>query len=103
MDRFAAAPKVTSEHKHVARRWFVTGRVQGVGFRWFVVRSAKEIGLNGWVRNEANGDVQVYAAGSEADLDRLAGYLHMGPAMSEVRSVMQSEAAVSRVTSFEIR
>ncbi|MBC8165102.1 MAG: acylphosphatase, partial [Bryobacteraceae bacterium] len=25
----------------VARRWFVEGRVQGVGFRWFVQKHAR--------------------------------------------------------------
>jgi acylphosphatase len=87
----------------VARRWIVSGHVQGVGFRWFVVKCANEIGVRGWVRNEANGDVQAYAIGSEQDLDRLAAYLHQGPAHSTVRSVEQREAAVERVHSFEIR
>ncbi|MCU1329546.1 MAG: acylphosphatase [Bryobacterales bacterium] len=87
----------------IARRWIISGRVQGVGFRWFVVKCANDLGLKGWVRNEANGDVQAYAIGSEADLDRLAGHLHKGSPHSEVRTVDQQEGAVERVHSFEIR
>lgn len=86
-----------------ARSWFVHGRVQGVGFRWFVVHRAREIGVTGWVRNEDDGGVQVYAVGTEDQLDRLAGYLHAGPPLSEVRSVDQAEAILQAHRSFEIR
>lgn len=84
-----------------ARRWFVSGRVQGVGFRWFVCRHAKGIGLTGWVRNEADGRVQVYAAGTERQLNQLAGLLYEGPRTAEVRGVEQSEAVVQQLNSFE--
>ena len=86
-----------------ARRWFVQGRVQGVGFRWFVVSRAREVGVTGWTRNEADGGVQVYAVGTPEQLDRLAGHLHLGPMMSEVRGVEQIEESVERHSSFEIR
>lgn len=89
--------------KTLARRWFVHGRVHGVGFRWFVQRCAREIGLTGWVRNEDDGTVQAYAVGTEEQLDRLAGLLHKGPAVSDVRSVDQAEASVETHRSFEIR
>jgi acylphosphatase len=52
----------------MVRHYIVKGRVQGVGFRWFVQREAFEIGLRGWVRNTADGDVEVLAAGSEERL-----------------------------------
>jgi acylphosphatase len=51
----------------------VSGRVQGVGFRWFVEKSAAGIGLTVWVRNEDDGRVQVYAAGTLGHLNRLGG------------------------------
>ena len=85
-----------------ARRWRVNGRVQGVGYRWFVVKCANEIGVKGWVRNEPDGGVQAYAIGSEEQLDRLAGFLHKGPPLSDVRSVEQQEASIEKVTAFEI-
>ena len=41
---------------------------------------ARRIGLRGWVRNEDDGRVQVYAIGNPEQLDELAGLLHRGPA-----------------------
>jgi acylphosphatase len=75
--------------------------VQGVGFRYFVQRHATEIGLTGWVRNEDNGDVRVYAVGTADELDRLAGLLRMGPRAAEVRGVEQQEAPVQQLISFQ--
>ena len=55
--------------KVVAERIRVTGVVQGVGFRPFVWRLANELGVSGWVRNDAAG-VEINAEGSE---ERLSG------------------------------
>jgi acylphosphatase len=84
-----------------ARRWFVSGRVQGVGYRWFVHKHAAELGLRGWVRNEDDGRVQVYAIGTAGELDTLAGLLYRGPKMAEVRGVEQQEATVQQLSSFQ--
>lgn len=86
-----------------ARQWFVNGQVQGVGFRSFVERRATEIGLRGWVRNEDDGRVQVYATGSREQLDRLAAALHQGPPAAEVRGVEEREALVQQLNSFHSR
>lgn len=97
-----------SAHRHPenqnvrARRWIISGRVQGVGFRWFVIDKAQSLGLTGWVRNEPEGTVHAYAVGPAELLDQLAGFLHMGPRLSEVRSVEQLEAAVQQLNSFRM-
>jgi acylphosphatase len=83
-----------------ARRWFVSGRVQGVGFRWFVEKAASGLGLRGWVRNEDDGRVQVYATGTPEQLNQLAALLHQGPRMAEVRAVEEQEATVQQLSSF---
>jgi acylphosphatase len=79
----------------------VFGRVQGVGFRWFVQTNANALGLRGWVRNEDDGRVQVYAVGSPAALNDLAGLLHKGPRAAEVRGVEEQEAPVQQLNSFQ--
>ncbi|HEY9467214.1 MAG TPA: acylphosphatase, partial [Vicinamibacterales bacterium] len=42
----------------VARRFVVSGRVQGVGFRYFTQDTAAREGVTGWVRNLPNGSVE---------------------------------------------
>gem|GEM_PF-213433 len=83
-----------------AREWHVHGRVQGVGFRWFVQQRAVEIGVAGWARNLDDGRVHVYAIGTPDQLNRLAGHLHMGPRMAEVRGLEERESGVQQLNSF---
>jgi acylphosphatase len=85
-----------------ARRYFVWGRVQGVGYRWFVQRSATSLGVSGYTRNLDDGRVEVYAVGSLPQLSDLCGLLWKGPRMSEVRGVDEEEAGVQKMSGFEI-
>lgn len=78
----------------------MSGRVQGVGFRWFVEKNASRIGVCGWVRNEDDGRVHVYAIGTVDQLQELAGLLYRGPRMAEVRGVEEQEAPVQQLSSF---
>ena len=86
-----------------ARRWFVNGRVQGVGFRYFVERAANDLGLTGYARNLDDGRVEVYAAGPPEKLSHLAGLLRAGPRWADVRDVQEQPAEVERCGFFEIR
>ena len=65
----------------------IEGRVQGVGFRYFVLQKANEIGVNGWVRNRYQGDVEVLAEGDPSKLNRLLAFLRSGPPSSNVDTV----------------
>lgn len=85
-----------------ARRWFVRGRVQGVGYRYFAQKTAVNLGLRGYTRNLDDGRVEVYAVGTAEALDEYAGLLHRGPRWAEVHGVTQEEAALERRSSFDI-
>ena len=85
-----------------AKRWFVRGRVQGVGYRYFAQRAAASLGLSGYARNLDDGRVEVYAAGSPEKFSELAGMLHLGPRWADVRGVDEQEAAVELRGGFEI-
>jgi acylphosphatase len=76
----------------VARRFLVRGRVQGVGFRWFVEREAHLLGIAGWVRNNSDGKVEVFAQGSPAQLANLHVKLRQGPRAARVDDVEELEA-----------
>ncbi len=75
------------------RRYVVTGRVQGVGFRWYVEREARLLGVSGWVRNRADGSVEVLAAGSNDQLNSLYDKLKQGPRAARVDDVDVEETA----------
>ena len=49
----------------------ITGNVQGVGLRVFVVDNASKLGITGWVRNMADGTVEMEAQGNSDKLDQL--------------------------------
>jgi acylphosphatase len=84
------------------RRYFIRGRVQGVGFRYFVQKEAVRLGLRGWVRNLDDGRVEALAEGSSAQLAELEGALHRGPRWAEVRGVDWEEAPAGAPVGFSI-
>jgi len=86
-----------------ARRLLVRGRVQGVGFRWFVEREAHILGIAGWVRNNADGSVEVLAQGMREQLSGLGSRLRQGPRAARVDDVEESDVRPSAgLTSFRI-
>ncbi|PYX83639.1 MAG: acylphosphatase [Acidobacteria bacterium] len=94
----------TGENKSVeARRFVVRGRVQGVGFRWFVEREAHMLGVAGWVRNNADGSVEVLAMGTREQLAGLRSRLREGPRAARVDDVQEADARpVSGLNTFRI-
>jgi acylphosphatase len=93
----------SAEKTAEARRFLVRGRVQGVGFRWFVEREAHTLGIAGWVRNNADGSVEVLAMGSREQLDALRSRLRSGPRAARVDDVAETEAKpVAGLTNFRI-
>ncbi len=87
----------------IARRYIVSGRVQGVGYRAFAQRAAREIGVTGWTRNLDDGSVEVHANGSAGRLEDFEGRLRQGPRWGEVRCVEVTEGVVSVTSEFMIR
>lgn len=65
----------------------VRGKVQGVGFRFSTLRRAHELGVTGWVRNEADGSVQVLLQGTPDQIDRMLSWLQYGPPNASVEHV----------------
>ena len=61
----------------------IGGSVQGVGFRYFVQRVGSHAGVTGYVRNFED-DVEVYAEGTEEQLNNFAERIKQGPPQSRV-------------------
>ncbi len=97
----AAADKNLPEVK--AKRFVVKGRVQGVGFRWFVEAEARTLGVAGWVRNNADGTVEVLAIGNREQLATLRSRLQRGPRAARVDNVEEHPAQpVAGLNTFRI-
>jgi acylphosphatase len=71
----------------VARRAFVSGRVQGVWFRAAAAEQATALGVRGYARNLADGRVEVLAVGDEHAVAELLRWLHRGPPLAAVAEV----------------
>jgi acylphosphatase len=71
----------------VARRYLISGRVQGVGFRWFTRDAAEREGVHGWVRNLPDGRVEAQAEGDADALERFERALRHGPRGARVDEV----------------
>lgn len=68
----------------VARRFLLSGRVQGVGFRYFTQRVAARHQVLGYVRNLEDGRVEAFAQGSERSVEAFKHDLSAGPQFSRV-------------------
>lgn len=86
-----------------ARRLTVHGRVQGVNFRAVTQRRAEELGVAGWVANQADGTVAVHAEGDPDALDAFVAWLHEGPDGASVEHVDVGEAQPEGVAGFAVR
>ncbi len=85
--------KPANPERSQARRFLVSGRVQGVGYRWFAVLAANRLGIHGYARNLADGRVEVYALGPPEQLAALRAELETGPRASRVTGVHEVPAA----------
>jgi len=65
----------------------VTGRVQGVFYRASAADRASELGLVGWVRNAADGSVELEAEGPPERLEELIAWCRRGPPAARVSDV----------------
>jgi acylphosphatase len=78
----------------IARRYFVSGIVQGVGFRYFTQDEAERLKLCGYVRNLRDGRVEVYAIGSPEALAQLRTLIERGPRGAMVQHVVEQTVGV---------
>jgi acylphosphatase len=88
----------------VARRYLISGRVQGVGFRYFTEAAAAREGLAGWVRNLPDGRVEISIEGEAESVERFEHKIAHGPPGARVGDFEVEEIVPSyRGTGFSVR
>ncbi len=80
--------------KMSAKRFYVSGAVQGVGYRNFAQRAAGRLDIAGYAKNLPDGRVEIYAVGTAQSLAALRKELERGPYGAVVDDVAQEEALV---------
>ena len=81
----------------IARRCYVSGRVQGVFYRASTRQRAQELGCRGYARNLVDGRVEVLAVGEPAAVHALIDWLRQGPPAAHVTDVKCTEVAPEEV------
>jgi len=77
-----------------AKRYYVSGIVQGVGYRYFAQRMAVRLGISGYTRNLNDGRVEVYAIAPVELHASLRASLERGPQSASVSRVIEEEAEI---------
>jgi len=88
------------------KQWKITvrGRVQMVGYRWYAKQYADILGIAGYARNVAHGDVEIMAKTDESNLNIFIDHLKRGPSRSQVDSVIKEACeTVNDFTEFSIK
>jgi acylphosphatase len=79
----------------IARRCYVSGRVQGVFYRASARQRAQELGCRGYAHNLPDGRVEVLAVGEPAAVHALIEWLRQGPPAAHVADVKCSEVSLA--------
>lgn len=71
----------------IARKFYIRGLVQGVGFRYFAQRVAAQHQVRGYVRNLPDGRVEAFVQGAEKSVEAFKHDMNAGPTYSRVQEV----------------
>ena len=68
----------------ITRQIVVKGRVQGVGFRWAAHRVAEQAKVTDFVRNTADGNVEIVVQGVADNVEMVTAWSRHGPTFANV-------------------
>lgn len=86
-----------------ARHLMIQGRVQGVWYRNWTVETAQSLGLTGWVRNRADGSVEVLVEGALDAIERFVALAQDGPPAARVVRIDSTDVPVEGHAQFAKR
>ena len=81
----------------------VSGRVQGVSFRDATRSQAEQLGLNGWVRNTQDGQVEAVVEGDSDTVQQMIEWCKSGPSSADVEDVSVENEQPENISGFEVR
>jgi acylphosphatase len=92
-----------SQAECVAVRAIVSGKVQGVGYRFSTIEQAQKLGVKGWVRNLANGNVEAVLEGDRNLVEAMIKWCHSGPRSAVVKNVFVESIEVTGIKDFSVK
>jgi acylphosphatase len=87
---------MSKTRRKTAKKFVISGRVQGVGYRYFAEHWAGQLGITGYVKNLWDGTVEAYAIGEADALEEFKLRLAEGPRSARVTGVSESDEAVEK-------
>jgi acylphosphatase len=81
----------------------INGKVQGVFYRATARQKAELLGIRGWIRNTADGDVEAVVSGGEYQVSQFVQWCRKGPPRAAVTNVSITAMAEESFESFEVR
>lgn len=88
----------------IAKHILIKGKVQGVFFRKTTKQIAGELKIKGWVKNTAEGDVEIFAIGSEKELVQFINWCKQGPPDAAVKTIeIKDSHPVPGISNFSIQ
>ncbi|WP_156093148.1 acylphosphatase [Planktothrix serta] len=94
---------MSSESIIVRAHVFVSGQVQGVGYRYYTQKQATHRGIQGWVRNLADGRVEAVFEGNRNTVDGMIQWCYHGPKSAHPRDVIVHFEEPEGLQGFEIQ
>lgn len=82
--------KVLRPDLMIARRFMISGDVQGVGYRFFAQRAAARHQVTGYIRNLPDGRVEAHAEGPASAVNGFRGDLEAGPTLADVKLIEET-------------
>ena len=83
----SSTQKAPETPETAAKKYRLTGTVQGIGFRHYVKQNAEALGIDGWARNECDGSLTIFLHGG--DTDKMYSVLMQGPPGANVASMVE--------------